>query len=363
MTDDIRIIVNGYIIDGDYEKALSLMQKFPLEEEQDKELFQQCAKEFTTHCTSAIAEAVKTSNKEKAEQILSAYKKLIGEDANTQLFQTLVDGIIDKSGKNTSSVANVVSGIHTEMRDNLKYATKKISEYTSISISWLKKTLNKAAEYKKQIGIGAASVIGVIILIGVGVAIKNNHDKKVAEEQAIERARQESIRAAEQARLAAIEQARQDSIAAVRRREQAIKDSIDYAEHAGFVAKYAKIGLIITNIQMTRGKNDDGIPSKGIKFTVFNPTHKTIKYVIADMHAVNRFNDRVSYNERCRGMGPVDSHEYGSWDFEDVFPDKNDIIDDLKVSFQVVYTNGTSRSIRWKDAYVEDFKTSWFYGR
>ena len=220
---------------------------------------------------------------------------------------------------------------------------------------------------KKKIGISAASIVGLFIIIIVVMNIKESYDRKIAKQQAIEQARLDSIQAAENTRIAAIERARekarQDSIAAVRRREQARRDSIDYAEHAGFVSKYANIGLIISNIEMTRGTNSDGVATKGIKFTVFNPTHKTIKYVIVNVHAVNQFNDRVSYNERLRGMGPIASHEYGSWDFNDVFTDKNDIIDDLNVSIQVEYTNGSTKTVRLKDACVSDFKTSWFNGR
>ena len=36
MNEEIRKIVSGYIDDGDYEKALSLLTNLPLEDEQDK---------------------------------------------------------------------------------------------------------------------------------------------------------------------------------------------------------------------------------------------------------------------------------------------------------------------------------------
>lgn len=551
MNEEIRKIVNGYISDGDYEKALSLLTNLPLEDDADKALLESCKKEFASSCTTAITEAVKEKDRPKAENILASYKKLIGEDANASLFQTLVDGIQKgdafeqaepRSQKLTISVGSffenctpdqsflrskvmwgtyallaiiaIVCGCSCEPCSTLCIASaimavslaipvlksdnnrfkpiglilllipiivtialygggighlKNVSEKLSFpSIAWLtslifiivynlmigKKSwtfrvitslllltilnpewygmivpggvkefkeldvqdvpaLEVGTEYtdytnynyyydfnpdsniwlvlsllvtlgiyyfsivgvklsevwyfikknKKKIGITAASIVGLFLIIIVIMNIKESHDRKIAHQQAIEKARQDSIQAVENARIAAIEKARQDSIAAVRRREQARRDSIDYAEHAGFVSKYANIGLIISNIEMTRGRNSDGVATKGLKFTVFNPTHKTIKYVIVNVHAVNQFNDRVSYNERLRGMGPVESHEYGSWDFDDVFTDKNDIIDDLSLSIQVEYTNGSSKAIRLKDACVSDFKTSWFVGR
>lgn len=540
MNNEIRKIVSGYISEGDYEKALSLLMNLPLDDDTDKALLESCKKEFASTCTTAITEAVKSKDKQKAESILASYKKLIGEDANTTLFQTLADGIeqadtpkqAEPAQAKTSinltgifencapdqkflrskvmwgayallAVIAIVCGctcepnvvlciasvimaialaIPTIRSDNnrfkaiglilllipiiatialygggisnlnIRIAQSKLSfptipwiasfvyifvynlmldkmtwtfriitslllltilnpewygmivpfgvwqfeihegpyhtatgihyyDFRRDSNDWITVSLlftlaiyycsmigfrtvcDKIKHHKKKIGIAAASIVGLLIIIVVVMNIKESHDRKIAHQQAIEQARQDSIQAVERARIAAIEKARQDSIAAVQRREQARRDSIDYAEHAGFVKKYANVGLIITKLKMTSGTNSNGVPTKGIEYTIFNPTHKTIKYVIADIQAVNKFNDRISYNQRCRGMGPIDSHDYGSWDFNDVFDDKNNVIDDLLVSFQVVYTNGSSKTIRWKDAYVSDFKSSWFNGR
>ena len=175
------------------------------------------------------------------------------------------------------------------------------------------------------------------------------------------RAEKEKLAAIEQARqdsIAAVEQARQDSIAAA---EQARQDSIERAEHAAFAKKYSNIGLIITEVKMTRGKDKDGDLTKGLSFAIFNPTKKKIKYVVASMVAINAVDDVMSYEKTCRGIGPVDSYDYASWSFDDVFYDKNDVIDDLRVSFRVIYTNGTSKTVRVKDAlYKGHFHYSWF---
>ena len=78
---------------------------------------------------------------------------------------------------------------------------------------------------------------------------------------------------------------------------------------------------------------------------------------------VNGVGDVMSYEKNCRGIGPVGAHETGTWQFDDVFYDKNDVIDDLKVSFRVIYTNGSSKNVKLRDAEVSpyDFEYSWFY--
>lgn len=529
MNEQIHNIVIGYINDGDYEKALSLMQATPLEGEEDKALLEQCKSAFASDCATKIAKAVKAQDKATAESILATYKKLIGGDSNNIIYQTLIDGIDtskDKQNKSnpkeflskgffdgctpnpetmrskitwivwgvlmliclicgtsaTSSVEIIITAIAQAVmlgyfvlkaqNNRFKpiglvlllifvitvfgYYNRDIDWYPSVRdlhIPWLasfasiivynavtsskswtfrclislilftifnpafygirvagmieswtegrteysigtthygfvsgtnffifmafacsmiiymgtligfKKLWQKIVLHKRLIMKVAGALILLAILAFISVGIKSCHDEKVAREEAIEQARRDSIQAVENARVAAIERARQDSIAAVRAKEQARKDSIDYAQHAGFVNKYNNVGLIITELQMTNGTTDNGVAAKGVKFTIFNPTHKTIKYVIAVCQAVNKFNDKISNIQRCRGMGPIDSHEYGSWDFNDVFPDRNDVIDDVSVYFQVIYTNGSTKTIRWKDAYVNDFKASWFKGR
>lgn len=219
-------------------------------------------------------------------------------------------------------------------------------KYLAITKDYVKKIPDYAVRYKKW-GI----VLVVMLLLGFGISHWNDYQKqKAAEQLAIEQARQDSIdrvERAEQARLAAIEQARQDSI--------------DKVEHAAFVRKYENIGLIITDVGMISGRDSDGDTTKGIRFSIFNPTSKTIKYVTASMVAINGVGDVMSYEKTCRGIGPVPPYETGEWRFDDVFYDKNDIIDDLRVSFRVIYTNGTSKSVRLKDAkydsYIDD---DWF---
>lgn len=336
MDNDVRNIVNGFISAGDYEKALSLLKNFAIEDDADKAMLATCKQEYAKSCKTALEKAVESKDKNMAESILRNYEKYIGEDANTVIFRNLVDGIKE---------------------------AEEASEATPVDS-------NQPSNKKDSKGKWILFVLGSAILLIVITSITNRCNRARIERQEIEaqieQARQDSIESVERARNAAIEmarRARQDSIDAARRREQARLDSIDYAEHAGFVSKYAQIGLIITNVQMTRGSNNDGIGTKGVKFSVFNPTHKTIKYVIVTAYGVNIFDDRITGTERLRGIGPVDPHDYATWDFDDVFTDKNDVIDDINVSFRVEYTNGTAKNVRFKDAYVSDFKTSWFENR
>lgn len=220
------------------------------------------------------------------------------------------------------------------------------------------------AKNNKAVLIKLAIAIFVIITGIAGCSVyKHYAAKEEARQNAIIKAREDSIAAVKKAeadRIAAIKKAREDSIAAI---EQARQDSIDAIEHAAFVSKYANIGLIITDVAMTRGRDKDGDSTKGINFSIFNPTNKSIKYVICSMVAVNGVGDVMSYEKNCRGIGPVGAHETGTWQFDDVFYDKNDVIDDLKVSFRVIYTNGSSKNVKLRDAEVSpyDFEYEWFY--
>lgn len=110
-------------------------------------------------------------------------------------------------------------------------------------------------------------------------------------------------------------------------------------------AIYEQLGLVIMNAEIARGKDDQGVPTKGISFRVFNPTNETIKYVIAEIAGVNVVGDQTTFVNKCRGIGPLDPHTFGEWTFSDVFPDKNDIIDDIKVGFTVVYMSGRTKNV------------------
>lgn len=225
----------------------------------------------------------------------------------------------------------------------------------SVLEAW-KTAFQMVKRHKKACG----AVVLALVLVIAGLVVKGQYDTKQAAIAWAEQMKKDSIasvqRQEQEEREAAI-RAEKERLAAI---EEARQDSIDKAEHQGFVSKYKKVGLIITKVKMTRGTDKDGDATKGIDFTIFNPTDKTIKYVVAVCAPVNGVGDVMGYEKTCRGIGPVAPHNYGSWSFDDVFLDRNDIIDDLRGYFRVIYTNGSSKNIRINDAYVDDFKTSWF---
>ena len=110
-------------------------------------------------------------------------------------------------------------------------------------------------------------------------------------------------------------------------------------------AYWERIGLVINEVKMI-----SGYETKGISFRVTNPTEKTIKYVVAHINGINQVGDRCTSIKTCRGIGPIAPRETGTYEFDDVFSDKNDIIDDISVIFQVVYMNGGTKIVRLKDA-------------
>lgn len=213
-----------------------------------------------------------------------------------------------------------------------------------------------AKRYKKI----CYAVIGAFVIFIIGYNIKNYYNERQAAIALEQKQIQDSIanvKRQEQERKNAIIRAERKRVAAI---QQAKRDSIDKVEHQWFVKKYAKIGIIFTNLEMTRGRNDNGTPIKGIKYRFYNPTNKTIKYLIAHCYPINGVGDVMGYPQNCRGIGPIASHDFGEIAFDDVFEDRNDVIDDISVYFTVVYKNGSSKDIKWKSAYVDNFKPSWF---
>ena len=94
----------------------------------------------------------------------------------------------------------------------------------------------------------------------------------------------------------------------------------------------------------------EGEDTKGIRFSVINPSPKTIKYVVAYVTGINRVGDKCTYQKQCRGIGPITQFESGVFSFDDVFVDRNGIIDDLSVSFRVIYKDGTSKNVKLNEA-------------
>lgn len=299
---------------------------------------------------------------EKLEQ-LQQLKSLLDDGAITQEeYDVKKKEILEKenesptkSSNNTSQKSSLESN-QKQFINNCKLVKSTSSRFSSkVIINLSRKTID-AIKANKITLLCVGSALGLLgVIIGTSV-----HDTLQYWKAEKERAYNDSIaavRAAEKAERDRFAKWERDCIARI---QQLKKDSIDKAEHQSFVKKYANLGLMITYLEMTRGFNKDNEIIKGIKFKIFNPTQMSIKYVSAIITPINAVNDALDYPTRCQGIGPVSPLETGEWEFSDVFTDKNDIIDDLSVVFEVIYTNGRSKTIKWKDAYVSSYKSSWF---
>lgn len=109
-------------------------------------------------------------------------------------------------------------------------------------------------------------------------------------------------------------------------------------------AKYERWGVVLTDIGVAHGRNTAGERTTGVRFEVFNPTNRKIKYVIITALPINSVGDVMGYPSNCRGIGPVEPHRTGSWNFDELIEDPNGIIDDFKCRITVVYMDGGSKT-------------------
>lgn len=218
-------------------------------------------------------------------------------------------------------------------------------------------SIKKLVTYLNRNRIKVAIIAAIIIAGTIGYVIVSSHMEEVNAE------RREALQKKQEA-----ERARQDSIAEVKRIEnekkaaqaRALQLSISKEQHAEDIKRHTNVGLVVTEISIRRGRKN-GESTKGILFRAFNPTQKIIKYVICTLQGVNGVDDICTYEHTCRGIGPVDPHEICEWNFDDVFTDPNDIIKDFIGYFKVVYTDGSSKNVRFRDAKPSSgFTTEWW---
>lgn len=129
-----------------------------------------------------------------------------------------------------------------------------------------------------------------------------------------------------------------------------VEKEISYrAYHKERAEYYRKVGLVIDYLKLVRGKDKDGDPATGFQIKFFNPTSKTIKYIVIYTTALNGVNDAMG-RKVARGIGPIKPGESGSYDFSDLYYDRNGIIQDFSVSIELTYTDGSRKTVKWKDA-------------
>ena len=94
-----------------------------------------------------------------------------------------------------------------------------------------------------------------------------------------------------------------------------------------------------------------GYSSTGATFKIFNPSKKTIKYIWFTVAGENAVEDLVrlsngNYYTTLKGIGPIESYGFGSWEFEYVW--FTDIVEYLRIStVKIQYMDGSVRTIKY----------------
>lgn len=108
------------------------------------------------------------------------------------------------------------------------------------------------------------------------------------------------------------------------------------------IDSYSKYGLAIKNWSVyDESEYTDGT---GIRITFLNPTDKVIKYISLSFQGYNAVDDPYGRPVSKKCIGPIDSKETASYNFEYVW--FSDVVEYAKIrSIVVTYTNGTTKTI------------------
>jgi hypothetical protein len=91
----------------------------------------------------------------------------------------------------------------------------------------------------------------------------------------------------------------------------------------------------------------------GIRFSVLNPTDKTIKYIWFTVAGINAVDDPVGAPETVKAIGPLEAGASGEYRFEYVW--YTDIVETAKIrQIKVQYTDGTQKVIAHPSQIVMD---------
>lgn len=96
-----------------------------------------------------------------------------------------------------------------------------------------------------------------------------------------------------------------------------------------------------------------GYSFTGASFKIFNPSKKTIKYIWFTVAGENAVEDLVklpggNYYTTLKGIGPIESYGFGSWEFEHVW--FTDIIEYLRIShIKIQYMDGSVRTVKYHE--------------
>lgn len=130
-------------------------------------------------------------------------------------------------------------------------------------------------------------------------------------------------------------------------------------ERKAKAAKYKSQGVALISSQLSNGSNGE----KGIKFSALNTSNKTAKYIIIEVVGYNSVDDPIwsdGYIKRCRGIGPLDAGEGGTWDFNEIWKNGS-IVDSYEIKkLTIEFSDGTSKSVKLPQSLPSNWR-NWLY--
>lgn len=121
--------------------------------------------------------------------------------------------------------------------------------------------------------------------------------------------------------------------------------------HLNYIRGYEKYG-----IALVKANAYEEYSLTGARFKILNTSKKTIKYITFNFFGENPVEDRVGKNMIRKGIGPVESYAYGSWDFDSVW--LTDTVEYLNlISIQIQYMDGKIKTIPYnKNLWIDENK-------
>lgn len=128
-----------------------------------------------------------------------------------------------------------------------------------------------------------------------------------------------------------------------------ISETEEHIKHKLYINERVKYwiqtGLVVKDIHMMSGNDRDGETTKGVYLSFFNPTYKTIKYIVINARPLNAVGDFMGGVRVHRGIGPISPQESGTLSTDELFYDPNDVIRKLAYTIEVLYDDGSRKRI------------------
>lgn len=138
-----------------------------------------------------------------------------------------------------------------------------------------------------------------------------------------------------------------------------LKDKIEKRKAQARAAKIRTQGVALISARIT----SDGKGAKGVEFKALNASNKTAKYIIMEVVGYNSVDDPIwsnGYLKRCRGIGPIEPGDTGTWDFNDIW-ERGDLLSSFEIkSLTIQFTDGSSKKVKLPEELPSNWK-EWFY--